>query len=269
MPVIYDLVKTPDIDIYIAGLKAIQPKMKPEHFRIFQAQYFAPGRAASAKELALAAGVGGGHPTVNSLYGRLGHMFCDATGFAPELIPHDQARWWAVWSTGYSVKGRGFLWVMRAQVAEALQRLGWVDDKPMLEEALHGEQEKRTARSMHCPSDERLARLASASALPARVCVLRTEFQRNPDVVAAVMLAAAGRCDLCGAEAPFKRQADDQPYLEVHHIVPLSRGGEDTIGNTVALCPNCHREAHYGQSKKRHEKRLKQTAKRRAGALGL
>ncbi|MFU8787539.1 MAG: HNH endonuclease [Methylobacter sp.] len=34
--------------------------------------------------------------------------------------------------------------------------------------------------------------------------------------------------------------------MEVHHIVPLSQGGEDTIEYVVALCPNCHRKRHYG-----------------------
>jgi 5-methylcytosine-specific restriction protein A len=32
--------------------------------------------------------------------------------------------------------------------------------------------------------------------------------------------------------------------LESHHIKWLSKGGEDTIQNTVALCPNCHRRVH-------------------------
>lgn len=35
-----------------------------------------------------------------------------------------------------------------------------------------------------------------------------------------------------------------EPYLETHHIVWLARGGEDSIENTVALCPNCHKKMH-------------------------
>ena len=34
------------------------------------------------------------------------------------------------------------------------------------------------------------------------------------------------------------------PYLEVHHVIWLSRGGEDSTTNTVALCPNCHTRMH-------------------------
>lgn len=33
---------------------------------------------------------------------------------------------------------------------------------------------------------------------------------------------------------------------EVHHKVPLSAGGDDTVENAIALCPNCHRKAHFG-----------------------
>ncbi|MBC8673865.1 HNH endonuclease [Aeromonas hydrophila] len=47
-------------------------------------------------------------------------------------------------------------------------------------------------------------------------------------------------------KAPFNRVSDGTPYLEVHHIQPLANGGEDTIQNTMALCPNCHRKRHFG-----------------------
>lgn len=267
MPKDYDLETVPDVDFYVAGLRAIQPTMKLGHFRLLRAQCHAPGRVASATELALLADIGGGHTQVNRLYGGLGHMFCDATGFSPRPRYKDNdARWWAVWSTGHTTKNEGFLWEMRWQVAEALRRLGWVDDELIPEEAFHEKQEELVRRALRCHGRNRLSRLASAPIFPARVSVVRLEFQRNPHVAAEVILAAGGHCDLCGAEAPFKREADGMPYLEVHHILPLSRGGEDTIGNTVALCPNCHRKVHYGQNKDIYDSRLRQTAGRRACA---
>lgn len=54
---------------------------------------------------------------------------------------------------------------------------------------------------------------------------------------------AKGRCQLCNNEAPFIDKKG-KPYLESHHIEWLSSGGEDSIRNTVALCPNCHRKMH-------------------------
>lgn len=68
-------------------------------------------------------------------------------------------------------------------------------------------------------------------------------FVRAAAVKDAVLERAAGKCECCGEAAPFMR-ADGSPYLEVHHVVPLSQGGEDGTGNAVALCPNCHRKLH-------------------------
>lgn len=75
-----------------------------------------------------------------------------------------------------------------------------------------------------------------------------TKVERDPEVVAWVLCQAAGKCECCGNEAPFRRE-DGSPYLEVHHVHQLSDGGEDTISNAIAVCPNCHRELHYGSDK--------------------
>lgn len=52
-----------------------------------------------------------------------------------------------------------------------------------------------------------------------------------------------GVCQLCDVDAPF-HDKHGQPFLEVHHIHYLSKGGSDSIYNVVALCPNCHRKIH-------------------------
>ena len=54
---------------------------------------------------------------------------------------------------------------------------------------------------------------------------------------------ADGVCQLCNRPAPF-RDRNGEPFLEIHHIIPLEEGGQDTIENVVALCPNCHRKMH-------------------------
>lgn len=95
-------------------------------------------------------------------------------------------------------------------------------------------------------STERRARLAVASRLPKRIEVTTTVFERNADVVAEVLLRAQGKCESCANAAPFMRRSDGSPYLEVHHRTRLADGGEDTVENALALCPNCHRGAHYG-----------------------
>ncbi|WP_085974995.1 HNH endonuclease [Escherichia coli] len=82
--------------------------------------------------------------------------------------------------------------------------------------------------------------------MPVAKQVLSTVFVRNPDVVAEVLHRAKGFCEKCYNPAPFQRAKDGTPYLEVHHIQPLAKGGEDTVKNAIALCPNCHRQQHYG-----------------------
>ena len=80
------------------------------------------------------------------------------------------------------------------------------------------------------------------NAIPVTVKV----YPRNPYVVAEVLARASGVCERCGVAAPFIRRRDGSPYLEVHHVVRLADGGPDIVQNAIALCPNCHRESHYG-----------------------
>lgn len=91
----------------------------------------------------------------------------------------------------------------------------------------------------------RAQRLRQAPTIPEQQIVLTRIFKRNPDVIAEALLLANGMCQGCNKVAPFLR-ADGRPYLEVHHRQPLGEGGADTIENAIALCPNCHRERHYG-----------------------
>lgn len=69
------------------------------------------------------------------------------------------------------------------------------------------------------------------------------QYVRSAYVVEYAKRLANGICQLCEQPAPFKDKKSI-PYLETHHIVWLARGGEDTIFNTVALCPNCHKRMH-------------------------
>lgn len=94
----------------------------------------------------------------------------------------------------------------------------------------------------------RQARLKNAARFPIKIKVTTEAYIRNPDVVAEVLHRASGKCERCQEPAPFKRKKDHSPYLEVHHAKRLSEGGEDTVDNALALCPNCHRNLHYGST---------------------
>ena len=86
-------------------------------------------------------------------------------------------------------------------------------------------------------------RAQSNSGLPGNREISIIQYDRNPWVSEFAKRRAKGKCQLCGQPAPFECK-DGTPYLETHHIIWLSEGGADTVDNTVALCPNCHRKMH-------------------------
>jgi len=79
--------------------------------------------------------------------------------------------------------------------------------------------------------------------------VTYTSYYRDPDVSVLAKKRADGICDCCGKNAPFKRE-DGNPFLESHHLIPLSEQGEDSADNVCAVCPNCHRRLHFGEDRK-------------------
>jgi 5-methylcytosine-specific restriction protein A len=75
--------------------------------------------------------------------------------------------------------------------------------------------------------------------------VSRFEYPRSPQVRVFVLARAGGFCELCGEKGFTTRTGT--VYLETHHVVPLSEHGEDSVANVVAICPNDHRRAHFGE----------------------
>ncbi|GAA0237186.1 HNH endonuclease [Metaclostridioides mangenotii] len=75
------------------------------------------------------------------------------------------------------------------------------------------------------------------------VNVISQTHSRNQIIIGYTKMRAKGFCELCKEKAPFIN-LNNEPYLEVHHIIWLSKGGNDDIDNTVALCPNCHKKMH-------------------------
>lgn len=68
---------------------------------------------------------------------------------------------------------------------------------------------------------------------------------RSVQIKKYALLRANGICELCEKYAPFI-SSTNYPFLEVHHIRSLADDGPDLPSNVSAICPNCHREAHFG-----------------------
>jgi 5-methylcytosine-specific restriction endonuclease McrA len=107
-----------------------------------------------------------------------------------------------------------------------------------------GEKVKQARKLSHKKRQEILSR---SNPKPTKTTVQQTVFNRNQYVIAEVLERAKGICERCNKLAPFIRDIDGSPYLEVHHQKPLAEDGDDTVENSIALCPNCHRHAHYGK----------------------
>lgn len=68
-------------------------------------------------------------------------------------------------------------------------------------------------------------------------------YYRSEALKLYVIARSKGFCEACHSAAPFKTNTG--PYLECHHMHRVADGGPDHPENVIALCPNCHRKAHY------------------------
>jgi 5-methylcytosine-specific restriction protein A len=78
--------------------------------------------------------------------------------------------------------------------------------------------------------------------------------KRDPKVRKYVIDKSQGKCEYCG-ECGFTTTSG-MNYIEAHHIISLASSGKDTIENVIALCPNHHREAHFGAKAEALEERF-------------
>ena len=124
-------------------------------------------------------------------------------------------------------------------------------------ETLRQKKEKKTSKI----SSKALKKMVESQpkSKPSKRTTSSETYERDEKVVKYALLRAKGVCELCENKAPFKKK-DGSPFLEVHHIDFLSNGGDDTIENVSALCPNCHRKMHALEIKEDIEK-LKTKAK--------
>lgn len=85
-----------------------------------------------------------------------------------------------------------------------------------------------------------------------------TAYYRSQALKLYVIARSKEICEGCGESAPF--QTKSGPYLECHHVHRLADGGPDHPKNVVALCPNCHRRAHFSSDAKAYNETLKKVA---------
>ena len=87
-----------------------------------------------------------------------------------------------------------------------------------------------------------------------RVKAVRSGYPRDPKVRAAVLERAGGNCERLGCS----ESRSFAGFLDVHHI--LGVGLSDRVWSCVALCPNCHREAHFAPDRDAINRQLQEFA---------
>lgn len=84
----------------------------------------------------------------------------------------------------------------------------------------------------------------------ARRSVTVNRYERSPAARAACIEHHGSACLICGFDFAQTYGADFQGFIHVHHIVPISKIGEqyevDPINDLIPVCPNCHAALHYG-----------------------
>jgi 5-methylcytosine-specific restriction protein A len=71
------------------------------------------------------------------------------------------------------------------------------------------------------------------------------QYYRSVAVKRYALARAEGVCECCNASAPFLTR-QNEPYLEVHHLLRIADEGPDTPEGVAAICPTCHRRIHNG-----------------------
>lgn len=83
-----------------------------------------------------------------------------------------------------------------------------------------------------------------------RVPTISSKVKRDPKVRKEVIKRAINGCE--NKSCSDKRRYPG--FLDVHHILGVEKS--DRVWNCVALCPNCHRDAHYGPDRDRFNDEL-------------
>lgn len=66
----------------------------------------------------------------------------------------------------------------------------------------------------------------------------KSEIRKQQITIKKRTLKLLKQCDYCGENT--------KEILQLHHIIPVSKGGSNDFNNLVLLCPNCHIKAHKG-----------------------
>jgi len=195
--------------------------VSPYHMRMLQAHYHAPDRTVTATQMAKALGYPK-YTAANLHYGKLARLVGELIGWQP--LP-EQAVFVLV---TFERPDREWQWIMRPEVAQALEQLGWVDaERPIIPE----EVDKTTLLY------EGSVRSITVNA-----------YERNSVAREKCILHYGCSCAACGLTLADKYGETAQGLIHVHHLQQLSDISAkyivDPIKDLRPVCPTCHAVIH-------------------------
>lgn len=101
-------------------------------------------------------------------------------------------------------------------------------------------------------TNDDLEKLDAPIAKPAKAPKVVYGWNRDRVIVEQVLRADKYLCEIDAHHKTFVTRRNDQLYLEGHHLIPLSCQNKfdkslDVYANIIGLCPNCHRQLHFGK----------------------
>ena len=209
----------PATDRYVAALRAVH-NVTDLHIQMLRMHYHAPDRTVTAKQLARLVGYSS-PSTVNAQYGRFGRLIGKQLEYNPEperlgtLVHFDKRK--GEWH-----------WIMRPEVAQALEALGWVKGANLL-------------------LPEEIA--ATTELVEGAICrVSVNAYERSPEARRRCIEHYGTSCWICNFSFGTVYGGVAEGYIHVHHLRSLSEvGGEyvvDPVADLRPVCPNCHAVLH-------------------------
>ncbi|HJT76981.1 MAG TPA: HNH endonuclease [Gemmataceae bacterium] len=210
----------PSADQYITAFRKVR-SVTDSQIQMLRLHYNAPQRTITATQMARA--IGYRHYSIaNSQYGRLGRLVSDQLEYNPmkerlgTLVTFEKRQ--GEWH-----------WLMRPQVARALERLGWVEGFAFL-----------------LPEEIAATLPPLVEGAVCRVSV--NAYERSPEARQRCIAAHGTSCCICGFSFGAMYGEVAEGYIHVHHLRPLSEiGGAYRVvaeEDLRPVCPNCHAVLH-------------------------
>jgi putative restriction endonuclease len=209
----------PNSQRYVAAFRAVS-NLTDNHIQMLRIHYYSAQRTVTARQLALEMGYSGYQP-INSQYGGLADSVREQLNFYPTGVKL------GVFVEFQHVNGE-WHWKMRPELAEALEKLRWVEGStPLLPEEI-----------------DSTAVLTEGGVLQISV----NAYERNSEARRRCIEHYGTSCCICKFDFGQVYGKMVEGLIHVHHLRPLSEIGEeyqvDPLADLRPVCPNCHAVLH-------------------------